>query len=586
VTVLSRDQIAAQQAESVSALLRQVPGLHIDQAGGRGSVSSVYLRGGDPNFTVVLIDGIKVNDPTNSRGGSFDFSTLSTDNIERLEIGRGPLSALYGSDAMSGAINIVTRRGGPQAVRSVDGTGGRFGYARTLVQAHGMLGVMDYALSGSYLDHGTPVEGSGLVNKTVHASLGLPISDAVDWRWVLRYADSRSTAFPDDSGGPRLAVRRDVEERQTHELTLGMALTHALDAWWEERFQIGIYNRQEGLHSPGVAPGVRDSIGIPPSIIDNTFWRYELTWQHRFLVAQGIRPALGVQTQFEEGASIGSLEVGGGLFPTSFKLSRTIWAPFLEVQLALWPGLLVQSGVRLDLPEGFDAALSPRLGASYTVAATQTTLRTSWGEGFKLPSFFAVGHPLVGNPDLVPETSQSVDAGITQVLWDRHIIVGVTYFYQTFTNLVDFAAGPPPRLVNRAEVTAAGVEMSVQVQPWSGLDGTAHLTYVKTAIRGTDEALRHRPTWRGGFTMRWRPLSGLDLYVQTLVVGEALDSSIPTGPRMLDAYTRVDLATTWTITSSWRVFLAVNNLFDADYEEFIGFPAPSISPRVGVQARF
>ena len=107
VTIISREQIAAQQATSVTELLRQVPGVHIDQAGARGGISSVYVRGSDPNFTVVLIDGVKVNDPTNSRGGSFDFSTLSTDNIERIEIVRGPLSAVYGSGALSGVINIT-----------------------------------------------------------------------------------------------------------------------------------------------------------------------------------------------------------------------------------------------------------------------------------------------------------------------------------------------------------------------------------------------------------------------------------------------------------------------------------------------
>ena len=139
---------------------------------------------------------------------------------------------------------------------------------------------------------------------------------------------------------------------------------------------------------------------------------------------------------------------------------------------------------------------------------------------------------------------------------------------------------------NRAEVTAEGVEMSLQVHPWSVLGWTAHLTYVKTDVNGTDEALRNRPTWRGGFTVRWWPLPELDLHLQTLVVGKVLDSSIPTGARTLDAYARVDLAATWTITSSWQAFLAVDNLFDADYEEFIGFPAPRISPRAGVRASF
>jgi len=104
VTVIFREQIATQQATSVTELLLQVPGVHIDQARARGGISSVYGRGSDPNFTVVLIDGVKVNDPTNSRGGSFDFSTLSTDNIERIEIVRDPLSAVYGSDALGGVI--------------------------------------------------------------------------------------------------------------------------------------------------------------------------------------------------------------------------------------------------------------------------------------------------------------------------------------------------------------------------------------------------------------------------------------------------------------------------------------------------
>src|SRR5262245_11887033 len=137
VTVISREQIAAQQVESVTELLRQVPGVHIDQAGARGSVSSVYTRGSDPNFTAVLIDGIKVNDPTNSRGGSFDFSTLSTDNIERIEIVRGPLSAVYGSDALGGVINIITRRGAGAPSASAEMAAGRFDHYRALLQTGG-----------------------------------------------------------------------------------------------------------------------------------------------------------------------------------------------------------------------------------------------------------------------------------------------------------------------------------------------------------------------------------------------------------------------------------------------------------------
>jgi vitamin B12 transporter len=184
VTIISREQIAAEQATSVTELLRQVPGVHIDQAGARGGISSVYVRRSDPNFTVVLIDGVKVNDPTNSRGGSFDFSTLSTDNIERIEIVRGPLSAVYGSDALGGVINIITRRGegGPQG--SVEASAGRFGAYRTLLQANGTLGVLDYAVSGSYLDNGIPVEGNRFRGATLQANLGVHLTDAIAPRAV------------------------------------------------------------------------------------------------------------------------------------------------------------------------------------------------------------------------------------------------------------------------------------------------------------------------------------------------------------------------------------------------------------------
>ncbi len=586
VTVITRDQIEAQQTASVTDVLRQVPGLHIDQPGARGGISSVYLRGADPNFTVVLIDGVKVNDPTNTRGGSVDVSTLSTDNIERIEIVRGPLSAVYGSDAMAGAIHIITRRGDARPIREVDISGGRFGYVRTHLHARGLLGVMDYALSGSFLDNGEPVEGSQFISKTLQANLGVPLSATMDLRWMLRYADIDRETFPDDSGGPRFAVRRAVEERATQEWTLGIAVAHEPLPWWTSTLQVGIYNRQEDVDSPGVAPGRRDPVGIPPSVVENSLMRYELTLRHVVSVATGVRLGAGAHLQIENGSSRGRLDVGGFLVPTRFDLSRHIWAPFVEVEFSLLPGLRVQGGVRVDLPDGFDPEASPRVGVSYTLEATGTTLSATWGEGFKLPGFFSLGNPLVGNPLLVPETSRGVEAGVTQVLWKNRVTLQVTSFYNTFRHLIDFEEGPPPRLVNRSEVVTTGVEMSLHVQPWPWLGLTSHLTYVETDIKGTDEALRNRPRWRGGLTVHWRPRPGLGVNLQALVVGQALDSAIPTGDRELDAYARVDLAVTWALSETWQVFVSVDNLFDADSEEVVGFPAPGIAPRGGVQARF
>jgi outer membrane cobalamin receptor len=583
--VITREQIEAQQAPSVIELLRQVPGVHIDQTGARGSVSSVYTRGGDPNFTVVLIDGVKVNDPTNSRGGSFDFSTLNTEDIERIEIVRGPLSAVHGSDAMSGVINIITRQGTTTATRHLELTGGRYEYWRAMAQAQGMVGVMDYAVSGSYVDTGEPVEGSAFKNGTLYANIGVPPTDNMELRWLVRYATSDTAAFPDDSGGPQFAVLRQVERRDIQELTLGVTFTHAPLPWWEYQFQFGLYDRQEDIDSPGVAPGVRNPFGIPPSATNNDFERYEFTLRHLLQVVKGLQLALGAQAQFEAGRITGSLDFGGFPVPTSFSLTRDIWAPFFEVQVSVVPGLLLQGGVRVDVPEGFDTEVSPRFGASYAIAATGTTVRASWGEGFKLPSFFSLGHPIVGNADLQPETSQSVDAGITQALWGKRLTISVMYFSNEFTDLIDFDE-VLNLLVNRSKVTTEGVEMSLSLAPVSYLNVLAHLTYLKSDIKGTNEPLRNRPEWRGGFSIRWRPLTKLDVLLKALFVGEVQDSSIPTGDVTLDPYARVDLAVHWTVNSTLAVQLAVENLFDADYEEFVGFPAPGINPRLGVRIRF
>lgn len=590
VTVISRQQIDARHASSVTDLLRQVAGLHVDQAGARGSVSSVYMRGGDPNFTVVMIDGVKVNDPTNSRGGSFDFSTLNTDNIERIEIVRGPLSAVYGSDAMSGVINIITRQGQARATRQVAVAGGRFGYLHMAAAAQGMLGAMDYAVSLAYVDNGEPIEQSTFNNVTLYAKMGAPLTDNMELRWTLRYADSDSNAFPDDSGGPELAVRREVEARHAEALTLGFNLMHAPLPWWAYSFRFSLYNRQETVDSPGVAPGVRSP--IPPNSSKNTFRRYELTLRNVFPLTKGVQLAAGAQLQVEDGTSNGRLDVG---FPlaTRFTLARDVWAPFFEAQVSPLPGLLLHGGIRADFPPHSATEVSPRVGASYTVTATATTLRANWGEGFKLPSFFALGHPIVGEPErqrrglaaLEPERSASFDVGLTQVLWQQRITISVTYFANVFRHQIDFDESQN-LLVNRSQITTKGVELSVAVAPWSRLSLLAQMTYLESAIKDTDEPLRNRPQWRGGFSLQWRPLPALDVNLNTLVVGKTPDSSIPTGDVTLDAYVRVDVAAVWTHNDVWRVFLTVDNLFAADYEEFVGFPAPGSNPRLGVQARF
>ena len=239
-----------------------------------------------------------------------------------------------------------------------------------------------------------------------------------------------------------------------------------------------------------------------------------------------------------------------------------------------------------SFPESFGSEISPRFGLRETLDTTGTTLRVSWGEGFKLPSFFALANPIVGNANLGPETSESIETSVEQWFLNDRFHLRATYFHNRFFDLIDFNEGPPPQLVNRSEVTAEGFEVGFGLLAIKTLLLKGHLTYTKTDIEGTTEDLRNRPEWRAGGSLLWRPRTGLVGVLDALYVGEVLDSSIATGDRKLDPYLRLDLAMTWTAIPNAELSLVVDNLFDVDYEEGVGFRSPGIRPRFTVRMKF
>lgn len=584
-TIITRADIEAQRPTSIIEILRQVPGLHIDAPSGRGSVSSAYLRGGDPNYTLVLIDGVRANDPTNSRGGSYDFSVLPLDHIERIEVVRGPLSSIYGSDAISGVINIITRSGGAKSEHSLDAAGGRFGFHRETAATSGPIGRGTYALVASHADDGEPVRGSHFVSSNLSGSFSLAPSDTTALRFHALLVDADRRSFPDDSGGPSFAVLREVDTRDTREVTAGADFMQEIRPWWNYELKFGLFDRTDEFSSPGVAPGLRDPFGIPPNRSNDDFRRYQATWVNRFQPMAGIRVGAGLEYQRESGRSRGELIVGPASIPTRFDLDRDIGSPFAELELSPVQNLVLQGSIRWDIPHGFDQEVSPRVGAAYTVAATGTTLRTSWGEGFKLPSFFALGNPIVGNPQLRPESSRGHEFGISQTV-GKDATVRATYFRSRVADAIDFEEGPPPRLVNRSRVDAEGIEFgsTFRLSPEWTLD--TQVTFVQTDIAGTEEQLRNRPKWRGGATLGWRPRDDVDLSARALYVGRVLDSSIPTGDLFLDPFWRVDLTAQWLLTLRWSLYAGIENLLDEPYEEAIGFPVRGIRPLLGTRITF
>lgn len=584
ITVLKREDFEVEKPTRLSDLLRRVAGVHIDQVGGRGGTGSLYLRGADPNYTLVLVDGVRVNDPTNARGGSFDFSTFDVADVERIEIARGPYSAVYGGDALAGVINIVTRHAALDRTHaSIDVMAGAYDTREISARAGGPVGGGSWNLGLSDTNEGELVRGNHFESQRVSGGFDTELGGATTLSVSGRYADSERASFPDDSGGYGFAAIRATEQRAAHEAVFGASLVHrAGDATFA--LALGYFDRNDRIDSPGIAPGVRDPFGVPPSLVDSSIERTSATFTGTQKFSELISLAYGVDWLREEGVSDGSLDFGDGfVLPTSFALTRTSWAPFAEIRLDTRFGLSTQAGVRLDKPDGESSVTSPRLRVAYEFADSGFTLAGAWGKAFKLPSLYALGHPLVGNPDLVPERGESHELELSQILLEGRARWSATWFDGAFRNAIDFDSGPPPMLVNRNRVDSRGVELAGHFGVSEQWQLDASMTNMKNTIASTGGELRNRPEWRGALAAHWSPMSTLSLSAAATYVGSAFDSSIATGDVRLSPYTRVDVSASWKITERFETYLAIDNLTDEKFEEFIGNEARGILPRAGVK---
>jgi iron complex outermembrane receptor protein/vitamin B12 transporter len=396
-----------------------------------------------------------------------------------------------------------------------------------------------------------------------------------------RYTDSEAEAFPEDSGGPEYAVIRDTDDRDSEDFAIGA------DFEWgfSEKFTLhalgNYYDHEENFDSPGIAPGVRDP--VPPNGSDTDLDRYELASYVVWSIGNGFSATAGGDYWDEEGDAQGFVDFGFPI-PTDFNLDRDIVGLFTELKYEN-AAFTLQGSIRRDDPDDEDDETTRKLGAIYRFSNGFSRVYANWGEGFKLPSFFALGHPLVGNPDLKPEESEGWDIGWGQELFDGRLDFTVTYFDNEFTDLIDFDFELFQN-VNRSEVDTSGYELQVGYRPIDTLSLTSHVTYVDIDAKEAGVQLRQRPDWRGGMSATWLPHQNWMVNIDWLYVDESYDSSVPTGGMMLDSYNRVDATVTWDATQRLTVALAIDNLLDEDYEEAIGFPAPDIRPRLGIRYRF
>ena len=581
VSVIDAATIAARDPASVVDLLRDLPGVFVQQSGGRGSVVSLFTRGAKPNFTLVLLDGVKANDPTNTRGGSYDFSTLDLNDIERVEFVRGPASAVYGSDAVGGVINIISRRGGDTFDAGATAEGGSFGFVRAAGHVGGPIGTATGNIGLSYTDSGMPVEGSSLKSTALDGALTLPEVAGTAINLTGRYSDSTATSFPDSSGGPRLSMLRTLDHRDIQEGVLGAHAARGITDWWNMALDYGFYDRSSDAVSPGVAPSPQTPSGIPANGDKARFSRHEVTWTNRLTPLPGLEAAIGVDMQKDHGTDTGFLQFGPAKLPTSFALDRTLWAGFAEARYQATQALSLSASGRYD-DTGATHHFSPQLRADYALADTGTQFQLLWGKAYKLPSFYALGKPIVGDPNLKPEDAENFEGGITQKIgdWGRW---KVGAYATNYRDLIDFRPGAVPKLVNLSKVHVRGVETSLKLQ-WGTLTATPRVSYTNARNIVTGARLRDVPDWLAGVGIRWQPVPAWTVNFDLNHTGGMTDNAVPTGDVALPGHQRAALAVSYKVLPNLALKLGVDNLFDQRYEDVVGFPTPGAVVRGGISA--
>ena len=324
---------------------------------------------------------------------------------------------------------------------------------------------------------------------------------------------------------------------------------------------------------------------MPPSGSDIEFNRYQLSWVNR-LQWDTARIGIGIDAEREEGDSVGYLDYGF-LLPTSFELERDNIGVFAELYYEIGASFSVSGSMRYDDPDRLDSEVTTRLGALYRFAGGRTELRANWGEGFKLPSFFALAHPLVGNSALEPETSTSWDIGLEHQ-FQNGVSLNVVYFDNTYRNLIDF----DDELfitVNRDRVENDGVEFNFKYELSDTNSLRVHATYLDINLVGNEGSLRGRPEWKAGMQWFHRIEHGISFSLDYMWVDNVVEASRHTGESRdytLDAYSTLDLSLNWQAHPRLKLQAAVSNVLDEDYEQAVGFPAVGIYPRAGVKLAF
>lgn len=576
VTVITEEQIQRDQRRTLPDLLATVPGLNVVQTGGPGGQTSIFMRGTNADHVKVLVDGIDVSDPTGPRR-VFDFGPLMTDDIERVEILRGPQSGLYGADALGGVISITTKKGSGPAKWKAMAEGGSFGTFNQSAQVSGGTDNTNYAFTiGHNRVDSTPVTPLDLLapgekrnndfydNYTYSGKYGADLSDVFGVNFVARYTDTKLRFTNDDfSAFPNVfpnAKQSDSVSRQFNGLSEGI---------W--KLFDGKFNNRIGFAYTDVGRRNMDP---------NSPWRFfdgdrtKFYWKSDLALAKGQTLLMGVEREDEKARTSGINGENGNT------------GAYVELHSAFGNRFFVTSNIRHDENDSFGGHNTWRIAPSYLILETQTKLKASYGTGFHAPSLSQLFDPLSGNPNLRPETSRGYDFGFEQSLLQKRLSFGVTWFYNDIEDLITF--GPAPTFTNEniGRARTHGFESFVATQITNDFQIRADYTHTIAIDTDTGAELTRRPKDKTSVSAVWKATDKLTVSATALWVSGWFDFDrfgFAFAPLKSEPYHLVNVAANYKVNENLTVFGRIDNLLDERYQNPIGFQKQGFGAYAGIR---
>jgi len=621
VTVITADDIAAQQRLTVPDALAAVPGLNVVQSGGPGSQTSVFIRGTNSNQVKVLIDGIDVSDPSNPNG-SFDFSQLLTGDIARIEVLRGPQSGLYGSDAIGGVISITTKNGsGPPKV-TLSAGGGSFGTTNERASLSGSQANFNYVFNVQHFQSAsTPVtpnydllpgeqrNNDFYDNWTYSTKLGYNVSDNLAVNVVGRYTQSKLNFTNDDflDFFP-LSFAEPIQSTQIDHQFYGRGeVVWSPVAGFTNFFGVNYTNARTWNHDPNMDTGLVSPAVLPPFV--NLGTRLKFDYRGELQVAPGQLLIIGAEDQNEtlrtnSSSSFDSTFTNETFFTTNAE--RRNDAGWIELQSQLSKQFYLVSNVRYDANEDFGDHTTFRIAPVYLVPITGTKLLASYGTGFKAPTLedlyvnFLPG--FVANPNLKPEESTGWDVGFEQPIANNSFRFGSTYFRNDIRNLIATVESTTPGVLTLGNINTASTFGFENFAAWrvnSRLSLRADYTYTVAKADSTPgcasppcagQQLLRRPKNKASLTANWQATDRLSISSTLLYVGPWWDLGRQTVPPdgfnpyiKAPGYTTLNLAANYTLRDDVTLFARIDNLFNKQYEDPSGFMRPGFGIYGGIR---